>query len=117
MVCGEPEQMEDLNFILPLEDQKLGRFTAEYFVKRKIAPKVRLRTRNVNTMLEMVRRGLGACFVTEGAVAMLSKEDLSRMKLYTSDEMYMQVVAVTNRDEQLPEYGRYFKALFQRMDK
>lgn len=108
-----PPALEELCFILPLSEQKLGKFTARLFAERDLRPQVFLHTQNVTTMLSLAARGMGAAFVPEGGLSSISRTILEKLRFYHLPGLEMTVAALYRKDGLLPPYGRYLIELLK----
>jgi len=103
---GDLGKFRELPFILPLPEQKLGKYTAALFAQHGILPEICMKTRNVTTMLTLAARGMGAAFVPEGGLGSIAGDILNRLDFYDLGGPPMTVALVQRRNGVLPAYAQ-----------
>lgn len=108
---GDFEAFRKMPFILPLAEQKLGRFTSDFFASQDHNPQVYLHTQNVTTMLSLAALGMGAVFVPEGGLSSISQSILDKLTFYHLRQLEnkkMELAVLRRRSSQLPAYTETF---------
>ena len=113
VLTADFERFQDMPFILPQPEQKLGRYVAAFFAEREVMPHICMKTQNVTTMLSLAARGMGAAFVPEGGLRSISRDILDGLDFYDLNGAPMTVALVQRKDSQLPSYGMYLMSLLQ----
>lgn len=108
---GDFDAFRNQSFILPLTEQKLGRFTSDFLASQDCKPQVFLHTQNVTTMLSLAAQGMGVAFVPESGLSAISPSILNRLCFYQLRQLQnkkMELAVLRRRSSQLPSYYDVF---------
>ena len=84
---GDLRALQDCPFVMGTAEGVAGRIGREFLHRTGLRPIVRASSENLETLLELCERGIGACFSPENLLhTVLSEEQLSRMHILHFDE-------------------------------
>jgi LysR family transcriptional activator of glutamate synthase operon len=111
------EYFKDTNFILPQDNQKIGKIVNQFLVQHSFSPKIFLRTRSVELIILLAAQGMGVGFIPESGLHSLTSDLQHKVSFFTIDDEELnkwKIISIARKDYKLRTFEAFFLDLFSK---